>query len=700
MNEPRHATAIFRSGVAIACAPIVTAVLWAIRHREWPAGDRSIMGVFTQDVFSRHTPLLGTVSTMGNYSDHPAAKAVHHLGPAQFWALSIPNWLTGGRPVGILLGALLVNCGAIVLVAVFVRRRMGTTVATTAVLMCTVLAYGLGPTILRDVWTPFLGLWPLLALVVLTWSLLDGDRRALPWAALVSGFLAQIELMFVGPAAVLSVAGVAGFTVRRLLDRRARTRATAAPATAVATTTDGTVEVDAEDGERDEVEASEVVEPAADTAAPPDPAGRRPSPASPIGWVVLQSQAIAVAMWWPVAYQELTGHPGNLTLLIRALHEPGEKAGGRFVWHNVVAQLAFPPVWIRRAISPLEIGRPPSMASLVSAVAFALLILALTAVAWRRRRGSPTVFALLLTAYPVLLAGLVNLEITPAAGTIGLQYRRWMWPFGAFLWFVVVVAIVQLAPRFDWLGAVRRRVRPAAVCVVALALAAAMVIPASIGQRTPPNDDLRVNKVVTSMWGPLIERIPPQSTYLGVSGADAAFAVGPEMMRRLVVHGFTMRTSSFGADSYGDFRVLSRSHPADQTLQVVTGVMSLAPSDPPVRLLAVGRWDGKGSTAYLRLVDRLLPRLQGGPGFELTDQAVEQLHVHLSAEGDRGIDYTRTLLATPARAMFDATVLRLQVEGKATNSPLSDREARELLAGVRGAGSLAFLGPAPEIPKG
>lgn len=650
----------FRAGIAIACAPIIASVGWAIANRSWPAGDRSIMGVFTQDVFTRHTPLVGTVSTMGNYSTHQEAASVHHLGPAQFWALSLPNLIARGHPVGLLIGALLVNCGAVILTAVFVRRRLGTTAATGAVLVCTILAYGLGPSLLRDVWTPFLGLWPLLALVVLTWSLIDGDASALPWAAFVSGFLAQIELMFVGPAAVLTVTGLIGFGLRRRADRRAYEAALA--------------------------------------TASPD-ADAAPTPPPPLGWVLIKCQLIALFMWWPVIYDELTGDPGNLTLLIRSLSHASDKAGAAFVRNNLVAQLQVPPVWVRRATNPFQVGQSPSVLALLSAIAFAWVLVALTVSAWRRRDREPSVAALLLTSYPVILAAFVNLSITPEAGTVGLQYRRWLWPFGAFLWFAVIVGAIRWAADRSWSLEARRRFQPATAQLVLLGLAAVVVIPASVGQLTPPSDDTRANPMVQSMWGPLHERIPKKTTYLAVGGADAAFGVGPEIMRRLIVDGFTMRTSTFGADSYGQHRVLSADRPAAQTLELLSGKVTLAPPTTPERLLSAGTRDGSSPDRYLELVDELLPRVRGGPGWKLDGIGMPALQAHLAEEEGPGADAAPALLADPARAMFDRTVLQLQVDGHATASPLTDQEAAELLQAMDEVRTLAFLHGPPDIPE-
>ena len=668
---------LFRAGIAIACAPIVASVGWAIANREWPAGDRSIMGVYTQDVFTRHTPLLGTVSTMSSYAEHGQAQSVHHLGPAQFWALSIPNLILRGHPAGILIGALLVNCGAVILTALFVRRRLGITAATGAVLMCTILAYGLGPSLLRDVWTPFLGLWPLLALVVLAWSLLDGDERALPWTALVSGFLAQIELMFVGPAAVLTVAGLIGFIVRRRADQRAYRSAvstTDAAGEPSGMDTDGRMPAD---------------------GSPVDPPTRPPA----LGRTIIKCEIIALFMWWPVVYQEITGHPGNLTLLIRALRHPTDKAGAAFVRHNLVAQLQVPPVWVRRVTSPFAVGQQPSALAVGSAAVFTALLVAVTVSSWRRRRSQPTVFALVVTAYPVLLAAYVNLSITPLKGTVGLQYRRWLWPFGAFLWFAVIVGALSWAADRSWSTAVRAKARPLTVGLVFLALATVVVIPASISQLTPPSDDVRANKEVESMWGPLHERLAKKSTYLAVGGADAAFGVGPEIMRRLIVAGYPMRTSTFGADSYGTQRVLSARHPAKQTINLITGVTTLAPSDQPISLLAAGTADGSSADEYVKFVNVLLPRLRTDGGFALDDAGLAKQHDQMSQDGDPSLQRVTDLLADPTRAMFDANLLRLQLDGHTTSSPLSDDEARQLLNGMNKVSVLAFLRGAPDIPK-
>ena len=110
---------------AVASAPIAISAVVAIARGEWQAGDRSIMGVFTHDVFSAHPPLLGTISTLGNYAETGQGHPVHHLGPAQFYALALPDWMVGGHPAGLIVGGMLVNVAAVALVIVATRRRTG-----------------------------------------------------------------------------------------------------------------------------------------------------------------------------------------------------------------------------------------------------------------------------------------------------------------------------------------------------------------------------------------------------------------------------------------------------------------------------------------------------------------------------------------------------------------------------------------------
>lgn len=705
-REQRDDRRIVVVSALVAFIPTLVSVWWALAKHEWMAGDRAIMGIFTHDVLSKNPPLLATVSTMGNYSGNESAAGVHHLGPAQFWALTPFDWAFGGHPAGLIVGALAINLVSIGLVVAFTRRRLDARAAAAMALVCTILSYGLGPSLLRDIWTPFLGLWPMLALIVLVWSLLDGDVGALPWAVAMATFLAQIELLFVAPAAVLSIVGGVGFLLGRRTLRRTIEAGDGTPLPAVSSPPVTTpARVDDHDDHDDIffVPARPAPTPTPEVApvAPAGPGSTDPVTGPPVlapaRRATVISVVVALWLWSPVIWDELHGKPGNLTLLWRALGHQNDRAGWNFVWHHVIAQLEVPPVWMRRATTPYDIGHDATVFTVASALAFFGLYVAVTVFTHRTRRARPTRYYLMITGYAVLLAGFVNLWITPKAGIIGLQYRRWIWPSGAYLWFALGIALAsEIADRTDF-GRYRRE--PArTVAIPLLVLALLVCVPAARGQLTPPSQDVPDNKVIESMWAPLSDRLPPQATYVSLDGAQSAFGVGPEIIRRLIVQGFTVRVPSFAVDSYGPHREYRRSTgPVAQTLRIVTGT-SLAPSDRPAELLAAGRRDGRSGERYVALITPILARAGTSAAFVADHGTLRELGKNALADRPDATRAAGELLADPVRAIFDTTVIRLVAEGRITGGPLTRDQAIELLPEAEALDSLAFLSPPPGPP--
>lgn len=653
MTSPARTRRVRWIATAVAIAPVAISVLIAVARGEWLAGDRSIMGLFTHDVFSPNPPLLGTVSTLGNYTE--GGTAVHHLGPAQFYVLAPVDWLAGGHPAGLLLGGLMVNVIAIAVAVWAAQRRLGDLGAAAIALLAVGVSFGLGPALLRDIWTPHLGLWPVFALFALTWSLLDGDVAALPWAAAMASFLAQIELLFVGPTLVAVVVGVVGLGLHRWRHRH--------------------------------------------------------EPQARLWPAVLASAAVSAVLWLPVGLQEATGDPGNLQLLLDSLGGQEARAGWGFVWRNLVALLQLPPLWLRRTSGPFEIGTDEGPLEVAVALALLAALAVLTARARARRHEQPAVAALLATAWAVLLGAALNLAIIPADGTIGLQYRRWMWPASAFVWFAVAVAVVvELEALRARTAAIDEGGAPApgdpvdearplpagAAAFGLLALAVAACVPASIGQHTPLPDDLATNEVVESAWDPFLERLPRQPTYVQLAGAKAAFAVGPEVIRRLAVHGFDVAVPDGFADSFGDHRVLDPERPPPQTVAIISDEGTLAPPSTPVAVLAGGRIDGRSGERFTAEVAPLMARVRTSGPFTV-DDAGRLLLAEPFVDGPIDPDArVAALLADPARAMFDEAVLEQQLAGRTTSSPLTDDEARWLLDELRDLRVVLYLLPAVE----
>ena len=74
-----------------------------IKHGYATASDISIIELHVRDVFTRHTPLVGPYSRFG----------WNHPGPALYYVLAIPYWLSGRSSSGLALGALAVNAGRV-----------------------------------------------------------------------------------------------------------------------------------------------------------------------------------------------------------------------------------------------------------------------------------------------------------------------------------------------------------------------------------------------------------------------------------------------------------------------------------------------------------------------------------------------------------------------------------------------------------
>src|SRR5262249_599015 len=79
-----------------------------------------------------------------------------------------------------------------------------------------------------DIWNPSAGLFPLLLLIFVCWSLACGDYWLLPLAVFVASFLAQVEDAFLPPTIAAMAVGLGGLAIARVEQRRRRP-AVAAP---------------------------------------------------------------------------------------------------------------------------------------------------------------------------------------------------------------------------------------------------------------------------------------------------------------------------------------------------------------------------------------------------------------------------------------------------------------------------------------
>ncbi|HEY1739363.1 MAG TPA: hypothetical protein VGI86_11660, partial [Acidimicrobiia bacterium] len=165
------------------------------------AGDISIIELRVRDVFTRHTPLVGPYSRFG----------WNHPGPALYYVLAIPYWLSGRNSSGLALGALAVNAAACVGVVLIARRRAGVALAAVAGLVMLVFVHAFGFAAATSSWNPTLPVISLVLFCMLAWSVAVGDTALLACMVFVGSFVAQshIGLVFV----VVAVGAFAGISL-------------------------------------------------------------------------------------------------------------------------------------------------------------------------------------------------------------------------------------------------------------------------------------------------------------------------------------------------------------------------------------------------------------------------------------------------------------------------------------------------------
>jgi len=281
---------VFWGAVAVALVPfVVSAVTVFVDGRGYHSfEDNALTELNVRDI-GHHAVELGVFNRFG----------WHHLGPAVFYVLAPVYRALGSRSFGLLIGALILNAAAVVGIALVARRCAGIGFGVAALAGATIVSNSLGSVFLRSPWTPNLIVLPFMLVVLLSWSLAEGDTVALPWAALVASFVVQLHLAPTPPIVFTLVAGLA------LGARRLR--------------------------------SNDLRDPSAAT-------GRR----------VLVTAGVLAVMWFPPFMDVVTHSGGNLQSVVHDFltrSPSGTLAGG---YRVVARQLAIPPPWLGR--NPLPHG--------------------------------------------------------------------------------------------------------------------------------------------------------------------------------------------------------------------------------------------------------------------------------------------------------------------------------------------------------
>ncbi|CAN5620006.1 hypothetical protein BH20ACT2_BH20ACT2_08760 [soil metagenome] len=183
--------------VLVACAPLVVLAavnLVAVSELHPMGGDFALLELGARRALEGEA-LLGPYSRFG----------WHHLGPAMFYWLAPFYALSGSRPGGMALAAVVLNLLWVATIVGVLGGLRGRAAAWVTAAVVVVLIGGLGLLPVHSPWNPHLVILPVLALGVLGAVLASGHRWALPLVVVTASFVAQTHVAAVPVALALLV---------------------------------------------------------------------------------------------------------------------------------------------------------------------------------------------------------------------------------------------------------------------------------------------------------------------------------------------------------------------------------------------------------------------------------------------------------------------------------------------------------------
>lgn len=182
-----------------------------------PMSDVAIFETRAYDVFSRHPPLVGMLSTASD-----TAEPLYHPGPILFWLMALPVRLAD-RGRGLAVGMGIFNAACLVASVWASRRFLGRIESALVAVILATLVWSLGVDVFHDAWLPHASIAPFFLLLVCGWGVALGQDSLAPWLVVAWSLAAQIH----GSTFVVgSMIAVAAAAVRWLPPTRcaARTR--------------------------------------------------------------------------------------------------------------------------------------------------------------------------------------------------------------------------------------------------------------------------------------------------------------------------------------------------------------------------------------------------------------------------------------------------------------------------------------------
>jgi hypothetical protein len=495
-RRARWPAAVSSAGGALALAAVaaplaIAAATIAIQRPDaLPDGDQAA----DELALIRSTRLAQLV---GNYSRY----RWNHPGPAWFYALDPFYAPLGAHSWSAYVAVLCLHAVIAGLVVAVVWRRAGALTALVTAGLLLLYVRTLGEPAFRLVWPPYALMLPMILLFVLAAAGAAGSTPAMAAALVAGSFAVQTHVGTV--PVVLAVLG--SMVVVRLAPRFTPWRA---------------------------------------DSAPPARSSRLPGAALTVGGCVL-----AAAMWVPVAVDQLTGSPGNLTKLYDffSTHHDTHAYGAALSALGKLLEV-YPLGQVPATFGPESAGVPaPRLlaVALFAAAAGGLAVLG----ARLRDRFALALALLLLAALPV-----VTISITRVVGPVYPYLLVWVTTFPLLLAVGWTALVARARPWTRWGSPMARAATPAlaaALCILVVALASGRAaaferLPAAMGDQADP--DTRTAWAITEL---ALAGEPRRSVRVVVADNDR-WVMAAGLVLQLEKHGWTVTVNRDYVFIFGD----------------------------------------------------------------------------------------------------------------------------------------------------
>jgi hypothetical protein len=188
---------------AIAAVPVLVSAGQAIDAGWTPSSDDGVIALRAFDVLSSHPPLLGQYSQTSPL----LGETIYSLGPLLYWVLAVPARI-GGTAMVVTMAAL--SAASIVGSVVIAERRGGRAFAAITSIALVVAYRSVPVEVPYEVWNCWAGLYPMILLLFVAWTVGCGDHRLLPLMVVLASFVAQCHLTYVLPALAVVAVAIAG----------------------------------------------------------------------------------------------------------------------------------------------------------------------------------------------------------------------------------------------------------------------------------------------------------------------------------------------------------------------------------------------------------------------------------------------------------------------------------------------------------